>query len=164
MGQVLAKDGSSPLPAMSLAVRLALLDTRVPRTIQSDTEEAQHAGEYDVDDDYGNALPITAAAEFPLLTLVNFISQNILFDASLEEEAVLTGRHLLAVTEQGKLVFMRNLDVLEPREGIQGRDEERGVTLTKLSRGVQEGIDVTQSIYKHVRAHIEEPIALYETL
>lgn len=160
----MSKDSSSPLPAMSLAVRLALLDTRLPKTKPAETEEGVDAGDYDVDDDYGNAVPIKSAASLPLLTLVNFIGPNIIFDASQEEEAVLSGRYVVGVTEKGHVTSVRNLDVIEPREGTQGRGNERGVAQPEIKRGIQEGVDVTLSIFKHVRSYIEEPIELFETL
>ncbi|CCG82682.1 Exosome complex component rrp42 [Taphrina deformans PYCC 5710] len=161
---VLSKDSSSPLPAMSLAVRLALLDTRLPKTTPAASDEGFGAGEFDVDDDYGNAVPFKAAAHVPLLTLVNFVGPNILFDASQEEEAVLSGRYLVGVTESGKILSVQNLSSAEPREGIQGRKDDRGISQVQVSRGIQEALDVSLSIFKHVRSHIEEPIELFETL
>lgn len=149
---------------MSLAVRLALLDTRLPLTTASESEEGIGAGDFDVDDDYGNAVPIKSAAQIPILTLVNHVGPNILFDASYEEEAVLTGRYLVGVAESGKIYAVQNIDVNEAREGIQGRQDRLGLTIEEMRRGTQEGVDVSMAMFKQLRAHIEEPVDLYEIL
>lgn len=164
MPKVLSKDKSSAVPAMSLAVRLALLDTRLPRTMPADSEEGLEAGDFDVDDDYSNARPLEEATNFPLLTIVNYVGPHILFDASEEEEAVMTGRALIGVLESGKIALVRHLDVAEAREGIQGRSDQRGLSVADVRRGAQEAVDVSLSVYKAVRTHIEEPSNLFEVL
>lgn len=160
----MSRDHSSPVPAMSLALRLALLDTRLPKTIPSESAEGIGAGDFDVDDDYGSAQAIKAAAKLPLLTLVNHVGSNIIFDASPEEEAIVTSRYMVAVTEEGEILSMRNLDVREPRQGIQDTKDKHGVTRDEASRGLQEAVDVSLAVLKHVRAYIEEPIDLFEVL
>lgn len=160
----MGRDGSSPLPAMSLAIRLALLDTRLPLTTPSESDEGIGAGDYDVDDDFGNALVFRAAARLPLLTLVNHIGPNILFDASQEEEAIATSHYFVAVTEEGNVASVRNLEVVEPRDGIQDYKDKRGVTGDDAKRGMQEAVDVTLAILKQVRAYVEEPLDLFEVL
>lgn len=149
---------------MSLAVRLAMLDTRLPLTIPSESEEGIGSGDFDVDDDFGNARPIKSSANLPLLTIINHIGTNIVFDASQEEEAIMTGRYLVSVTEAGNVSHLRNLETFEPREGVQGRQDQRGISEEDIQRGLQEGLDVSASIFKHVRAHIEEPVNLFEVL
>lgn len=160
----MSRDSSSPVPAMSLAIRLALLDTRVPRTTPSESQEGIGAGDFDVDDDYGSAVPIKAAARVPLLTLVNHIGPNIIFDASPEEEAIVTSRYIVAVTESGEVLSLRNLDVKEPRHGLQDAKDRHGMKSDESRRGLQEAIDVSLEIFRHLRTHVEEPIDLFEVL
>ncbi|ORY87706.1 ribosomal protein S5 domain 2-type protein [Protomyces lactucae-debilis] len=118
--QVLSHDGSNLTPACACAVRLALLDTRIPQTrlgagvagniegrdavmTLEETETTQATApsqaqlDFTVDDDYDNAVPLLSAANIPLILLAGVIGPHVLFDCDAAEEQVLRARYLVSV-------------------------------------------------------------------
>ncbi|BFZ57169.1 Exosome complex component rrp42 [Savitreella phatthalungensis] len=165
-------DGSSSLSAASLAARLALMNTRLPKTtaVGQDGQDgaldsaagSSHVGlgDFDVDDDFSHAVPILSANKVPLVLLVNHCGNNTFFDASFEEEHVLVGREAIgvvpsrpgSVAEKAKfpprICYLRSIGSQIAREGVQGlaADARHALTPLLLQRAMLEAIDVGSAI------------------
>ena len=189
---LLTTDGSSPLTAASLALRLALLDTRLPLTtpvgLPEDDNVADNGnsgriglGDFTVDDDFEHALPITSAQNVPILVLTNHCGPNTFFDASWEEEQVLTGRLAVAIVPQVdttttartdpathaakratrtdirqglRICMVRSIGCESARDGVQGlgSDPPRALSPLQIRRAIQDAVDVGVAITAAVDA------------
>ncbi|BFZ59033.1 Exosome complex component rrp42 [Saitoella coloradoensis] len=110
-----------PLPALSLAVRLAMMTTRLPRvtlTSDIDTEAAQVAStggtnvreaviDLDIDDDWDAALPIPGVENLGVVSIANVVGRTVFFDAAPGEEEVCDARVAVAVGADGDVVGVR---------------------------------------------------------
>ena len=152
------------MPALSLAIRLALLDTRLPKTTPVQIAESIQAAsntsashDFTVDDDLTQARPLSCAKRLPIYTLVNFIGPHIVFDASAEEEAVVRAQLRIGVSENGNLVNIRTTGLRDPRSAIQGKEVNRGLTNSTVQQGIQEGCRVTALLFKEIAQHSHRP-------
>jgi exosome complex RNA-binding protein Rrp42 (RNase PH superfamily) len=171
--QVLSHDGSNLTPACACAVRLAMLDTRIPKVNlgaglagnvegkdsvmslenQDDTQQGAPSLaqlDFTVDDDFDHAIPILSAAQIPLVVLAGVIGPHILFDCGAAEEQVLKARYLVSVSEKGEVVQLVSLGVKETRPGVLqsalggvAKEEARRIAQTTAAIE-QRGLEVDQ--------------------
>jgi len=89
--------GGNLLDALSIAVKCALFDTKIPKLrLIGEGEEL----DFEVSDDPEDALRLDVS-NVPLLITLNKIGDNFLVDASAEEECCCDGQLLVSVNEAG---------------------------------------------------------------
>lgn len=93
--------GGSLLDAISVAVKAALYDLRIPKVSVSYDENGMH--ELEVSDDPFDVSSLSVA-NVPCFVTLSKVGQQFVLDASQEEEACAVGSLSIAVTETGKIV------------------------------------------------------------
>ncbi|KAG5439071.1 hypothetical protein PCK2_000876 [Pneumocystis canis] len=115
---VVISSNSHALPALALAVRLALQTTKLPRIVIYPTCESIDANkvipdinseDFEVDYDLKNAVPVPDIEKVGVVIFVAHVGDNILYDLSSDEMAVVEGLLVVGVLENGQISYTRRI-------------------------------------------------------
>lgn len=117
--------GEYPLPALALAVRIALRTTRIPHSSLASVQvearnQAQGTGtklaaeDFEIDDDWAQAVPVACVEQYAsVIVLVAACGENCIIDPCAEELLVADAAFVVGVDARGKVCFCRRLRPLE---------------------------------------------------
>lgn len=106
------------LPALALAVRLALQTTKLPHIIAHiapgsiDTDKIAQdigSGDFEVDYDLKNGVPIPDIEKVGVIIFVGNVGDNIFYDLSWDEIAVADGILAVGVLKDGQITYTRRI-------------------------------------------------------
>ncbi|KAG4301855.1 hypothetical protein PCANB_002191 [Pneumocystis canis] len=115
---VVISSNSHALPALALAVRLALQTTKLPRIISYPVCESINVDkvtknidseEFEVDYDLKNGMPVPDIEKVGVVIFVANVGDNILYDLSSDEMAVVEGLLAVGVLENGQISYTRRI-------------------------------------------------------
>lgn len=137
--------GSYPLPLLSMAVHLALRDTRIPR-LKSEGEEDPLADDdweasvylYDRKRGAGSRTKALAAGVPPVTLLIMVVGENVIFDPDGTELAVADGVFAVSIGRHGDGVNVLGLRMLETsaRDTFKGIPKNEGGNAWEVVPGV----------------------------
>ncbi|EEB09600.1 exosome subunit Rrp42 [Schizosaccharomyces japonicus yFS275] len=104
------------LTALSLATRLALLCTRIPRISTPDVSEDiigsskyEPSEEFDADPDWDHALPLQGLDAMSVIVAASVVDQVVLIDPTPEEASVSQATYAVAVQPSGNIAYTRSI-------------------------------------------------------
>lgn len=115
---VVISSNSHALPALALGVRLALQTTKLPHIVQNITKETIetqkitqniNSGDFEVDYDIKNSLPMPDIEKVGVIIFVGNVGDNILYDLTSEEMAVVEGLLAVGVLQDGGITYTRRI-------------------------------------------------------
>ncbi|KTW30589.1 hypothetical protein T552_00306 [Pneumocystis carinii B80] len=115
---VVISSNSHALPALALAMYLALQTARLPHIIAhiapeniNSGEAIQNtgSGEFEVDYDLKNSVPIPDIEKVGVVVFVGNVGDNILYDLSDDEMAVVEGLLAVGVLQNGQIAYTRRI-------------------------------------------------------
>ncbi|QSL64039.1 hypothetical protein MERGE_000194 [Pneumocystis wakefieldiae] len=115
---VVISSNSHSLPALALAVYLALQTARLPHIVAhiapehiNSGENIQNigSGEFEVDYDLKNSVPIPDIEKVGVVIFVGNVGENILYDLSGDEMAVTDGLLAVGVLQNGQIAYTRRI-------------------------------------------------------
>lgn len=115
---VVISSDSHALPALALAVHLALQTAKLPRIIPHVAPESIDSnkvtqdigsGDFEVDYDLKNSVPIPDIEKVGVIIFVGNVGENILYDLRSDEIAVVEGLFAVGVLQNGQITYTRRI-------------------------------------------------------